>query len=128
MSPDRPSAGTGAVQGNPRGLASWRAGSSVTQPEDPTPAGCEATDVLARLNLTMSDLFIDGQQSHTRASGSSCERTIRAVYTYRSVDGRPLFEVVRLQPKSFAIRRPGGKWALDSQTSQPILEVRNQIT
>jgi hypothetical protein len=65
-------------------------------------AGCELGDVLERAGLTWADLFED----------SNGHREIEAIYRYEDEQGRPLFEVVRLEGKQFRQRRPDGSWGL----------------
>ena len=74
-------------------------------------AGCETVDVLARLELKMSDLFLNGGGPKAERKPLQ-DREIETVYHYADADGRPLFEVVRFRPKGFAQRRPGGEWGL----------------
>src|SRR5205814_5208938 len=59
-------------------------------------AGCETTDVMAALGLSMKYL----------AHGDDIESTVEAIYPYTDEDGELLFEVVRLHPKEFKHRRP----------------------
>jgi len=62
-------------------------------------AGCSTEAVIAALGLEMRDLFTDS------------ESPPRIVATYPYVDeiGKPLFEVVRYEPKGFRQRRPDGR-------------------
>lgn len=62
-------------------------------------AGCDTTEILRRLNLTMSDLFDEGRNG---------KPDIVATYDYVDEDGRLLFQVVRMVPKNFLQRRPAG--------------------
>lgn len=67
-------------------------------------AGCRTEDVVAALNLRMTDLF----PGPTRPDRFDIEAT----YDYRDESGRLLFQAVRLRPKDFLLRRPqpGGGW------------------
>ena len=64
-------------------------------------AGCPTTDVVARVGLTMSELFAE------HASGNR-GREIAATYDYVDEDGTLLFQAVRFEPKEFRQRRPNG--------------------
>jgi putative DNA primase/helicase len=66
-------------------------------------AGCSPEQIVAAIGLTMSDLFPKHERTLTT------ERTIVATYPYHDAEGKPLFEVVRFEPKGFAVRRPDGK-------------------
>jgi hypothetical protein len=63
-------------------------------------AGCTKPAILRRLGLTMSDLF------HERWSARKSH--IVTTYPYHDERGDLLYEVVRFEPKSFAMRRPDG--------------------
>jgi len=62
-------------------------------------AGCPTPQVLAKLRLSESDLFLNNSQTPT----------IEAVYQYHDANGQSLFEVVRYTPKAFKQRRPDDK-------------------
>lgn len=71
-------------------------------------AGCDINDVLTALKLTSADLF----DEPIRRDGSS-RSGITATYDYTDENGRPLFQVCRLEPipekkKPFLQRRPDG--------------------
>ncbi len=70
-------------------------------------AGCTTEAVCAALGIKIRDLFPDG--------GSPPQ--IAETYGYTDEHGNLLFEVVRLEPKSFRQRRPDGKggwiWSLN---------------
>jgi hypothetical protein len=76
-------------------------------------AGCSTSQILARLNLCESDLFLSDSQTPT----------IEATYPYHDEHGRLLFEVVRYKPKNFKVRRPDGKggWIWDLEGVKPVL-------
>jgi hypothetical protein len=61
-------------------------------------AGCSLEQIVGRLGLSVRDLF------HNAGRTSR----IAAVYAYRGERGELLYEVVRFEPKSFAMRRPDG--------------------
>ena len=63
-------------------------------------AGCRSAEVLNALGLTMADLF----QDSAKVKGE-----IVATYPYQDEKGALLFEVVRYDPKGFAVRRPNGR-------------------
>lgn len=62
-------------------------------------AGCDTTEILRRLNLSMSDLFDEERNG---------KPDIVATYDYVDEEGRLLFQVVRMVPKDFRQRRPAG--------------------
>lgn len=66
-------------------------------------AGCDHELIVAALNLNEDDLF------PPRPNGAA-----REIASYRYTDelGAPLFDVVRLEPKTFRQRRPDGTWGL----------------
>lgn len=57
------------------------------------------------------------------ASPTSPQRKIVATYDYKDRDGKVLFQKVRFQPKSFAVRRPDGAggWRWDLGGIAPVL-------
>jgi hypothetical protein len=72
-------------------------------------AGCKAKDIMTAVGLTERELF-------PPRSGSWEER-IKSVYVYRDKNGKPMFEVCRLEPglepgekKTFRQRAPDGSW------------------
>ena len=70
-------------------------------------AGCSAEDVMGKLDLPLAALF----DSYWSRNGNS--RAPLDVYSYTDEDGRPLFEVVRLDGKQFPVRLPGAKeWGI----------------
>lgn len=70
-------------------------------------AGCETPDVVAKVGLTMADLY-----DAPRMAASSTVQV--AWYDYPDRDGTLRFQKVRLEPKSFFLRRPNGSggWIL----------------
>lgn len=76
-------------------------------------AGCPTPQILARLNLSESDLFLTGSQTPT----------IEATYQYHDANGQLLFEVVRYNPKDFKVRRPdcNGGWIWNLGGIKPVL-------
>ena len=65
-------------------------------------AGCQNPQILAALNLSQSDLFLNDSQAPI----------ITNTYPYPNKDGQLLYEIVRYNPKTFKVRRPGnnGDW------------------
>ena len=63
-------------------------------------AGCQTEKVCAALGITMADLFADKPQRN------GAGKKIVATYPYHDENGKPLFEVVRFDPKTFRQRRP----------------------
>lgn len=63
-------------------------------------AGCSQEAVLAALGIEARYLFL--------AAGDS-EQLIVATYDYADEEGKLLYQVVRLEPKGFRQRRPGGQ-------------------
>ena len=66
-------------------------------------AGCDASAVVAALGLTMADL-----RSDVPPAGEKHKRVIAATYEYVDERGKPLYEVLRYEPKTFRQRRPNG--------------------
>jgi hypothetical protein len=61
-------------------------------------AGCSPEAIVARLGLTMQDLFLNPSTTETRQ--------IIAVYPYHDATGQVIHETVRYAPKTFKQRRP----------------------
>ena len=76
-------------------------------------AGCPTPQILARLNLSESDLFLPASQTPTT----------EATYQYHDEHGELLFQVVRYKPKSFKVCRPdgGGGWIWNLEGVKPVL-------
>jgi hypothetical protein len=76
-------------------------------------AGCPTPQILARLNLSESDQFLDDSQTPT----------IEATYPYLDEHGQLLFEVVRYKPKDFRARRPdsNGGWIWNMQGVKQVI-------
>jgi hypothetical protein len=76
-------------------------------------AGCDTQQILTKLNLSESSLFLD----------DSPTVRIEASYQYHDVDGKLNFEVVRYAPKAFKQRRPDGKggWLWNLQGVKRVL-------
>lgn len=64
-------------------------------------AGCTVEDICAVAGIHTRELFVDSSDDNGRR--------IAAEYPYTDENGRLLFQVVRLEPKSFRQRRPDGK-------------------
>jgi putative DNA primase/helicase len=71
-------------------------------------AGCQTEAIAAALGLNLRDLFVSASPSPSRASSG---RVIEE-YTYTDERGNELFQVCRLEPKSFRQRRRNsqGEW------------------
>lgn len=79
-------------------------------------AGCQTADIVRALGLTMASLFDDDGRDN-REPGR-----IVAEYDYRDEHGKRLFQVVRLEPKSFRQRRPLGsawEWGVEGVRQVP---------
>jgi hypothetical protein len=74
-------------------------------------AGCTTDSVCAALHLTLADLF---PPKETRIGSG---KRIIATYDYHDASGKPVFQVVRYEPKDFRQRRPDGNggwiWKMD---------------
>ncbi len=70
-------------------------------------AGCETTNVVKKIGLTMADLFDKPNVHQTNG-----KRRLIASYDYRDERSKVLFRVRRYDPKGFDQCRPtrGGKW------------------
>lgn len=78
-------------------------------------AGCETSDILLNLGLTMQDLFPKAQSSTGR---------IVAEYDYCDEEGRLLFQAVRKEPKDFRQRHPstnGNEWEWNLNGTRRVL-------
>lgn len=80
-------------------------------------AGCPTDAVLSALGVDYEDLYDDDKRADVRAK-------IVNTYRYTDPDDNLLFEVVRMEPKSFRQRRPDGRggweWNLKGVTSRPL--------
>lgn len=65
-------------------------------------AGCTAAAICRALGIKMADLFV---QKSKKAKG---EARIIATYDYKR-NGELIFQVVRMEPKDFRLRRPDGR-------------------
>ena len=88
-------------------------------------AGCRVEDIVARVGLTMRDLFVDA------ATPSMTTPEIVQTYPYTAEDGTLLYESVRYVPKAFRQRRPNGRngwiWKLDDPTATPPVTTRRVL-
>lgn len=66
-------------------------------------AGCDTESIVTHLGLDLSDLFND--EPHTNGNHRSKAEVV-AEYNYCDEEGRLLYQVVRLDPKSFRQRKP----------------------
>ncbi len=81
-------------------------------------AGCSVKDILAALRLGMQDLF-----DTPSTNGSEPKSRISTTYDYRDEAGELVFQVVRLEPKSFRQRRPDrkGGWTWNLKGTRRVL-------
>lgn len=70
-------------------------------------AGCETDAVVAAAGLSVRDLFDD-----SAASRHGSPARIVAEYPYCDEQGTKLFDVIRLNPKSFRQRASSGEWSM----------------
>lgn len=74
-------------------------------------AGCTVHAVLNRIGLRFKDLWPAGYSHGTNGNGKPAGKIV-ATYNYRDESGTLLYQVCRLEPKSFRQRRPDGDgWA-----------------
>jgi putative DNA primase/helicase len=83
-------------------------------------AGCATNDVLAKINLKLSDLM--GPPDHN-GNGNHHRGEIIETYDYVDESNRLLFQVVRKDPKDFYQRRPkdGGGWINKLEDTRRVL-------
>lgn len=73
-------------------------------------AGCEQAEVVAALGLDWEALFPPRDEPVERKMPDAPAREVES-YTYTDEHGQPLFQVVRMEPKSFRQRRwEDGRW------------------
>jgi hypothetical protein len=70
-------------------------------------AGCKTEDVLSEIGLSFRDLYPTPLTATTPTLRSS--PSTPTTYDYRDESGTLLYQKVRLQPKSFRLRRPDGQ-------------------
>ena len=73
-------------------------------------AGCEVGEIVSALDLEMRDLFPRASPDEKRKAipaDGAVNKKVVATYDYCDEIGRPLFEVVRYDPKDFRLRRQG---------------------
>jgi len=72
-------------------------------------AGCSVEEIVGKLGLTIRDLMPSNGSKDHQGNGKS---EIVTTYDYRDEQGELLYQVVRMEPKSFRQRRPkdGGGW------------------
>jgi len=72
-------------------------------------AGCTVQDIVAAMGITLADLFHRNDKPPRRETG----KRIVATYDYHGADGSLVFQVCRMEPKSFRQRQPDGNggWA-----------------
>ena len=64
-------------------------------------AGCDTEQILSALGLSLTDLFDDKPQDS--------KPKVVAEYPYCDINGKLMFVVERLEPKSFRQKKPDGK-------------------
>lgn len=69
--------------------------------------GCSADQVVHAIGLELKDLFA-GETVKSDRSESGSRRIVRA-FTYTDEDGRPLYQAVRWEPKSFTQQQTDGQ-------------------
>lgn len=86
-------------------------------------AGCTRDAVLESLGLRLADIGPE------REPPSRKPLNIVSTYDYRDEKGNLLFQVCRLEPKSFRRRRPDGKggWAYDTRGVREVLYRLNEL-
>ena len=79
-------------------------------------AGCTAEAITGAIGISMSDLFLDTKQAKARP-------TIVKTYDYTNETGGLLYQVCRLQPKSFRQRHKNGagEWIWDMKGVRRVL-------
>ena len=90
-------------------------------------AGCTAVQICQSLNLTLKDLFAKEspvkftpppiREKSRNPDTTEVKPVIEAIYSYRDVDGRELYQAIRLRPKSFRQRHQtesGWVWNMDN--------------
>jgi 5S rRNA maturation endonuclease (ribonuclease M5) len=78
-------------------------------------AGCETEQVVEALGLRLADLMPANGNGH-----AGHPPVITQTYDYHGADGRPLFQVCRLEPKTFLARLPGsGTWGINGVPRVP---------
>ncbi len=90
-------------------------------------AGCDTSNIVSALGLTMQDLFFEAYQdkptSEKRPYKEKQAKKITAVYPYTDESGELLYENVRFEPKDFRQRRydADGKtvWSLNGTQRVP---------
>jgi len=83
-------------------------------------AGCATEDIVSAVGMEMADLFVSNGAT-ARAVPAKPREVAR--YGYHDADNNLLFEVVRLEPKSFRQRRPDGQggWIWNRDGVDPVL-------
>jgi putative DNA primase/helicase len=70
--------------------------------------GCSLGEIASALDMPVGDLFEGGSRNGKRDG----RREIVESYPYVDEAGEVLYEVVRFDPKGFAVRRPDGSWGM----------------
>jgi len=82
-------------------------------------AGCATEAVVAALGISMADLM----PSNSNRAAQAASRRIVKTYDYRDERGDLLFQVVRMEPKTFRQRapRPSGGWTWSVKNVRKVL-------
>ena len=82
-------------------------------------AGCTPEAILQSIGLSMSDLFIKRKNTSTKEPPPQISKT----YSYEDEDGKELYQVVRMVPKSFRQRHMngGGEWTWNMEGVRRVL-------
>ena len=72
-------------------------------------AGCAYPDIMAAIGLSANGNGAHSAAAITTKPKAQPARRIATTYDYHDAAGRVLFQKVRYEPKSFAIRRPDGR-------------------
>lgn len=67
--------------------------------------GCDVEDILEALGLTSRDLFDNDLEPEKQDTTPQ----ITAIYDYKDLNGKLLYQKIRFHPKDFRIRRPDGR-------------------
>ena len=79
-------------------------------------AGCKTEDILAKLHLSINDLFLNGSKPKSEAP------KLIATYDYKDIDGKLLYQRCRYQPKTFRERQPqGNDWTWNMHGAKRVI-------
>ena len=82
-------------------------------------AGCQPDMIMSKIGLSLSDLYIKTEPAPVREPPPQITKT----YSYPDEDGKELFQVVRMFPKSFRQRHMngGGEWCWSMEGVRRVL-------